>query len=235
MRHSFWLRSRLLRVALASSVTSSLSTTTQFSASRYVASSAYPHPASSLRSPTACASCHLSVQALRGAFASAGVDMSDDAWATTFANHLPRCGGDPSVHTAHSWLVTALAAIMSEVRGALGSRGWRQSSYRSHDVSSTPQRQRRPPRGCGCLALSRHSRLKLALDDVLFGLFGVSSPPSPEVALRHAQKTKFEKYSEEVRSRPDIRVIPFAVTEVGTLGGHATGFFTELAKQAPAS
>jgi hypothetical protein len=44
----FWLRTRLLRVALAGSVTSSLSTTTQFSASRFVASSAYPHPASSL-------------------------------------------------------------------------------------------------------------------------------------------------------------------------------------------
>jgi hypothetical protein len=42
----FWRRTRLLRVALASSVTSTLSTTTQFSASRSVASSAYPHPAS---------------------------------------------------------------------------------------------------------------------------------------------------------------------------------------------
>jgi hypothetical protein len=27
---------------------------------------------------------------------------------------------DASVHTAHSWLVTALAEIISEVRGALG-------------------------------------------------------------------------------------------------------------------
>jgi hypothetical protein len=33
---------------------------------------------STLRSPIACASCHLSVQAMRGAFSSAGVDMSDD-------------------------------------------------------------------------------------------------------------------------------------------------------------
>jgi hypothetical protein len=64
----------------------------------------------------------------------------------------------------------------------------------------------------------------------------VSSPPSPEVALRHAEKTKFEKYSEGVRSRPaDIRFIPFAVTELGTLGDHATAFLTELAKRAPAS
>jgi hypothetical protein len=51
---------------------------------------------------------------------------------------------------------------------------------------------------------------------------------SLEVALRHAEKTKFEKYSEGVRSHPDI--IPFAVTEFGTLGGHATAFLTELAK-----
>jgi hypothetical protein len=54
-----------------------------------------------------------------GAFVSAGVDMSDDAWATAFADHLARCGGDASVHTAHSWLVRALAEIISEVRGAL--------------------------------------------------------------------------------------------------------------------
>jgi hypothetical protein len=63
----------------------------------------------------------------------------------------------------------------------------------------------------------------------------VSSPPSPEVALRRAEKTKFKKNSEDVRSRPDIRFIPFAVTEFGSLGGHATAFLTELAKQAAAS
>jgi hypothetical protein len=60
-------------------------------------------------------------------------------------------------------------------------------------------------------------------------LLAVSSPPFPEVTLRRAEKTKFEKYSEGVRSRPDIRFIPFAVTEFGTLGGHAAGFFTKLA------
>jgi hypothetical protein len=76
---------------------------------------------STLRSPTACASCHLSVQvAMRVALASAGVDMSHDAWATAFADHVARCGGDASVHTAHSRSMTALAEIISEVRGALG-------------------------------------------------------------------------------------------------------------------
>jgi hypothetical protein len=76
---------------------------------------------------------------------------------------------------------------------------------------------------------------KPALDAVVSGLLGVSSPPSPEVALSRAEKTKFEKYSEGVRSRPDIRLIPFVVTEFGTLGGHATACLTEPAKHAAAS
>jgi hypothetical protein len=76
---------------------------------------------------------------------------------------------------------------------------------------------------------------KLALDAALFGLFGVSSPPSPDVALRRDEKTKFERYSEGVSSRPDIRFIPFAVTEFGGLGGHAAYFSNELAKHAAAS
>jgi hypothetical protein len=54
---------------------------------------------------------HISVQAIRGAFASAGVDISDDAWANVFVDHLARCGEDASVHIAHYWLVTALAEI----------------------------------------------------------------------------------------------------------------------------
>jgi hypothetical protein len=65
---------------------------------------------------------------------------------------------------------------------------------------------------------------KLALDAVVSGLFGVSSSPSShEVALRRAENGK--KYSEGVRSRPDIHFIPIEVTEYGTLGGHATVFF----------
>jgi hypothetical protein len=70
---------------------------------------------------------------------------------------------------------------------------------------------------------------------VVSGLFGVSSPPSLEVSLRRAEKTKFKKYAEGVWSRPGIRFTPFAVTEFGTLGGHATAFLMELAKQAAAS
>jgi hypothetical protein len=49
----------------------------------------------------------------------------------------------------------------------------------------------------------------------------------------YAEKTKFEKYSEVVRSRPDIRFISFAVTEFGARC-HATAFLAELAMQAAA-
>jgi hypothetical protein len=88
------------------------------------------------------------------------------------------------------------------------------------------------PADAGVLHYHGIRRSKLARDAIVSGLLGVSSPPSPEVALRHAQKAKFEKYSEGVRSRPDIRFIPFVVTDFGTLGGHATAFLTELAKLA---
>jgi hypothetical protein len=42
--------------------------------------------------------------------------------------------------------------------------------------------------------------------------------------------TKFEKYSEGMTSRPEIRSIPFAVTEFGAFGGHATPFLSEMAR-----
>jgi hypothetical protein len=142
--------------------------------------------------------------------------------------HLARCGEDASVHTAHSWLVTAIAEIISEVRGALGV---------GVEVLTNPTMLVQLPNGNDGLpadvSVLRYHGIrgsKLALDAVVSGLFGVSSPPSPEVALRRAHKTKFEKYSEGMRSRPDIRFIPFAVTEFGTLGGYATAFLTEWAE-----
>jgi hypothetical protein len=55
---------------------------------------------------------------MRGVFESACVDMSGNAWAILFADHLARCGGNASVHATHAWLVTALAEIISETRGA---------------------------------------------------------------------------------------------------------------------
>jgi hypothetical protein len=91
------------------------------------------------------------------------------------------------------------------------------------------------PADVGVLHYNDIRSSKLALHAVVSGLLGVSSPPSPEVTLRRAEKTKFEKYSEGVRSRLDIRFIPLTVTESSTLGGHATAFLTELVKQATAS
>jgi hypothetical protein len=64
-----------------------------------------------------------------------------------------------------------------------------------------------------------------ALGTLVSGLlFGVYSPPSPVAALRRVEKSKFDNFSEEVRSRPGIRFISLAVTELGTGGGHATEF-----------
>jgi hypothetical protein len=70
----------------------------------------------------------------------------------------------------------------------------------------------------------------LDIEAVVYGLFDVSSPPSPDVALCRAKTTKFEKYSEGVRSRHGICFVPFAVTEFGVLGGHATALLTKLAR-----
>jgi hypothetical protein len=89
--------------------------------------------------------------------------------------------------------VTALAEIISEVRGALGV---------GVEVLTDPTMLVQLPNGndglpadVGVLHYHGIRGSKLALDAVVSGLFGVSSPPSPEVALRHAEKTKFEKYS----------------------------------------
>jgi hypothetical protein len=87
--------------------------------------------------------------------------------------------------------VTALAEIISEVRGALGV---------GVEVLIDPTMLVQLPNGNDGLpadvsVLHYHGfrGSKLALDAVVSGLFGVSSPPLPEGALRHAEKTKFEK------------------------------------------
>jgi hypothetical protein len=94
--------------------------------------------------------------------------------------------------------VTALAEIISEVRGVLGV---------GVEVLTDPTMLVQLPNDndglpADVVILHYHGirGSKLALDAVVSGLFGVSSPPSPEVALRRAEKTKFEKYSEGVRT-----------------------------------
>jgi hypothetical protein len=46
--------------------------------------------------------------------------MSDETWATAFADLLVGCGRDASVHSGYSWLITALSEFVSEIRGVLG-------------------------------------------------------------------------------------------------------------------
>jgi hypothetical protein len=168
-----------------------------------------------------CASSHVSAQAMRGAFESA-------------ADHLGRCGGDASVHTAHYWFVAALAETISDIRDALGV---------DVEVFTDPTMLVQLPNGSDNLyadvgVLNYHGirRSKLALDALVSGLFGVSSPPSPEAAhISSTEKTKLDKYQAMgVRSRPDIRLIPFDFKEFGALRGHATVILTELIKQAAA-
>jgi hypothetical protein len=74
---------------------------------------------------------------------------------------------------------------------------------------------------------------KLTLDAVVSGLLGVSSPPvsrSRSTLCREDQVREVLGGGEESPRVPGIRFIPFAVTEFGTLGGHAIDFFRELAK-----
>jgi hypothetical protein len=129
--------------------------------------------------------------------------------------------------------VTALAGIISEVRDALGV-GVEVLTHPTMLVQ-LPNGNDGLPADVGVLHNNGIRGSKLAHDAVISGLFGVSSIPSPEVALRRDEKIKFEKYSRGVRSRPDIRFIRFVVAEFGTLGGHATAFLTELAKLVAAS
>jgi hypothetical protein len=141
---------------------------------------------------------------------------------TAFANNLPRYGGDASVHTAYSLLVTPLAVIASEARDALEVGVGAITDPKM--LVQLPNGNDGLPEDVGVLHYHGIRGSKLAFDAVVFGLFCYSSPPSPEIALRRAKKTKFENYSEGVRSFPDIRFFPFAVTELGTLGGHAMNF-----------
>jgi hypothetical protein len=88
-----------------------------------------------------------------------------------FGDHLARCGGDVSVHIAHSYLVTALAKIISEIRGALGARV-EVLTYPTNGSNGLPA-------DVGVLHYQGIRGSKHALDAVVSGLFGVSSPPSP--------------------------------------------------------
>jgi hypothetical protein len=161
----FWLGTRTHRADWASSVKKILE---HYDAVFRVASCCIfglpsSRMCSNLLSPTPCTSCHLSVQTVRGALKSAGVGIMACGMTRgplyLLTTHLARCGGDVSIHTAHSWSLTPLAEIISKVRGALRV-GVDILTDAPHDVGLTPQRQRRPLRGCGRFALQPwHPRL----------------------------------------------------------------------------
>jgi hypothetical protein len=117
----------------------------------------------------------------------------------------------------------ALAKIISEACGALGT---------GVEVLTDPTELVQFPNGNDGLhadvgVLHNHGirGSKLAFDAVVSGMFGdFAPPPSPEVALSHDEKTKFEKCTEGVRNRAELHFIPFAVTKIGVVGGHATDF-----------
>jgi hypothetical protein len=110
---------------------------------------------------------------------------------------------DASVQTAQSSSMTPLAKIISEVHGALGV-GVEVLTYPMMLVL-LPNGNDDLPVDVGVLHYHDIRGSKLALDAVVPSLFNASSPPSPDVALHRAEKTKFEKYTGGVRNRPDIR------------------------------
>jgi hypothetical protein len=84
--------------------------------------------------------------------------------------------------------VTALAEFISVVRGALGV-GVEVLTDPTMLVQ-LPNNNDDLPADVGVLHYHGIRGSKLALNAVVSGLFGVSSPPSPKVALRHDEKTK---------------------------------------------
>jgi hypothetical protein len=91
--------------------------------------------------------------------------------------------------------VTALVESISEVRGALGIGV--EVVTDSTILVEFPDDSDGLPGDVGVLHYYGFRGAKIALDAVVSGLFGVSSPTSPEVALSRAEKTKFEKYCSE--------------------------------------
>jgi hypothetical protein len=119
----------------------------------------------------------------------------------------------------------------SHLRGSRRTRGWRRGSQRSHDVSSTLQRQRRPPRGCGCLALSRHPRLLMPWFTVC------SACPAPRLPKSLYAVLKNQVREVLVGGKESPRQPLHSLCGNGiwySRGGHATAFLTELSKQATA-
>jgi hypothetical protein len=132
------------------------------------------------------------------ALESASTDISDDVLSIACGIHVGRCGGDASVHTIHSLLVTALVGIISEVRCALGV--CLEVLTDATLSMQLPNCDDDPPTDAG--VVDYHPRPKFALDAVVSGLIGVSIPSSsPEAALlSRAEKSKFDELEEGAES-----------------------------------
>jgi hypothetical protein len=87
--------------------------------------------------------------------------------------------------------VTTLAEIISEVRGALGVGA--EVLIDPTMLVQLPNGTDGLPADVGVLHYHGIRGSKLALGAVVSGLFGVSSPPSPEIALRRDEKAKKAK------------------------------------------
>jgi hypothetical protein len=120
--------------------------------------------------------------------------MLDDAPDTAFADHFSRCGGDASVHSAGFGFVTALEEIISEVRIALGV---------GVEALMDPKKLDGLPADVGVVHYNDIRCSKVFLYAVVYGLFDAFSAMSPKVVVSPLEKTKFDKYSEGLRSRPD--------------------------------
>jgi hypothetical protein len=88
--------------------------------------------------------------------------------------------------------VTVLAEIISEVRGAFGVGVEVLTDHTM--LIQLPNGNDGLPTDVSVLHYHGIRGSKPVRDALVSGLFGVSSPPSLEVSLRRAEKTKFEKY-----------------------------------------
>jgi hypothetical protein len=114
---------------------------------RVVVCRIFGHPSSrilsTVRSPTACAFCHLSVQSMRGAFESAGIDMSNEAWVTDFA-WLDAAEMLHSIPlTLGSWQPLRKSPLRSAAQSGSASRSYRtpRCNFNSPTAATAPLRR----------------------------------------------------------------------------------------------
>jgi hypothetical protein len=95
------------------------------------------------------------------------------------------------------------------------------------------------PADLGVLHYHGIRRSKLALDAVVFGIVGVSSPPSPAVAPTRVEKTNFDKYLRALsgggEDSPRHPVHSLCGSEIWCSRRLRHGFLTEMTKHSTTS